>query len=131
MSEQHETQFPKATEHSQIIESRRAILRQALNKTPEDGRVQDALKQLLQPPLIRRAAKRGVFICYSRDDELFALDLTTDLREGGVRAFMDEIDIPDDLSQEWGQVVGTALRGCGVLVLVLSPAALHDAEVQG
>jgi hypothetical protein len=119
------------TEKDAAIEAKRAMLRNALKKNPNDERIQKGLKQLLQPYYVQRAAKLGVFVCYSRDDELFALDLTTDLRDKGVNVFMDEMDIDDDVNMEWGDVVGNALRKCGVLLLVLSPDGLHDAEVQG
>jgi hypothetical protein len=102
-----------------------------MQKRPDDPRLRDTLKHLLQAYYVRRAAKQGVFICYARDDELFALDLTTDLRKAGVKAFMDEIDIDITMELEWGQAIGKAMRICGVLLLVLSPDAIHDAEVQG
>ncbi|MDQ7025440.1 MAG: toll/interleukin-1 receptor domain-containing protein [Anaerolineae bacterium] len=131
MDEQPKTQFAHATDKDKAIEVRRAMLRKALQKVPDDARLQDTLKQLLQPYYIQRAAKQGVFICYSRVDELFALDLSTDLREVGVEAFMDEMDVGNDDDSEWGEQVGKALRNCGLMLLVMSPHSLHDAEVQG
>jgi hypothetical protein len=131
MSEKPKTQSDHTTQKDHAIESKRALLRQALQKKPDDVRLQETLGQLLQPYYIRRAARRGIFICYTRDDELFALDLTTDLRKVGIEAFMDEIDVGDDEDSVWGEEVGNALRNCGVLLLVLSPDSLHDAEVQG
>ena len=131
MTEKPKTQTDHSTQKDQAIESKRALLRQAIQQKPDDMRLQDTLSQLLQPYYIRRAARRGVFICYSRNDELFALDLTTDLRKVGIEAFMDEIDVGDDEDSVWGEEVGNALRNCGVLLLVLSPDSLHDAEVQG
>ena len=131
MPEEPKTQYTHSTDKDTAIEMRRAMLRKALNKMPDDVRLQNTLTQLLQPYYIQRAARRGVFICYSRNDELFALDLTTDLRKVGIEAFMDEIDIGDDEDSVWGEEVGNALRNCGVLLLVLSPDSLRDAEVQG
>lgn len=122
------TQFPKATAGTQTLEHRRALLRVALERQPDDERIRQALLYSLSPTYVKKAAQRGIFVCYSRDDELLALDITTDLREVGVQAFLDEIDISEDM--EWGEEIGNALRGCGVLLLVLSQDALHDGEVQ-
>jgi TIR domain-containing protein len=127
MSEHHE--FPRPDEQTQTIENRRAMLRQAIKKYPHETKFQDALVRSLQAAYIRRAAKNGVFICYAQADDVFAFSLVMELRELGIRAFMDELDIPDDA--EWGDAVGKAMRDCGVLLLILSPDALHDAEVQG
>jgi TIR domain len=131
MSEKPKTHAEEATIKDQAIEERRKLLRQALHKQPDDSRLQAALKQLIEPYYVRRAARRGIFICYARDDELFALDLTTDLRKLGVPVFMDEMDVSDDEDSEWGAEVGNALRNCGAMLLILSPAGLQDAEVQG
>lgn len=126
MQEQH---FPKASVNSQTIENRRSLLWRALAKNPNDPRLLDALEKSLTTHHIRKAASRGVFVCYSRSDELLALDLYTDLRAAGVRAWMDELEVMEEA--DWGKVVVNALRGCGLLLLILSPAALKDAMVQG
>jgi hypothetical protein len=131
MSDKPKTHSEQATEKDQAIESRRTLIRQALQKKPDDSRLHDALKQLLEPYYVRRAARRGIFICYSRDDEIFALDLTTDLRKVGIQAFMDEMDVSSDEDSEWGEEVGNALRNCGAMILIMSPEGLQDAEVQG
>jgi len=121
--------FPEPTQHSVTIENRRAWLRQALKKYPDNIHILNTLKIMLQPPNIRRAAKRGVYVCYSRPDEIFALELNTDLKKVGVPAWMDEVEM--SLESDWGKMVGNALHGCGVLVLVLSPGALNDIVVRG
>lgn len=120
---------PALDEQTLSIENRRAMLRQAIKKYPNEAKFRDALVRSLKISYIRRAVKNGVFICYAQADDVFALNLAIDLREVGIRAFMDELDVPDDI--EWGDAVGKAMRDCGVLLLILSPDALNNTEVQG
>lgn len=116
-------------EQTKSIEGRRAMLRRAVKKFPEESKFRDALRKSVNATYIRRAAKNGVFICYSQADDVFALNIAIELREANVRAFMDELDVPD--GEEWGDAVNNAMRDCGVLLLILSPDAIQDAEVQG
>ena len=124
--------FPAPTLNTRTIENRRVLLRRALQKQPHNVQIQIALQNSLKPPYIRKAAQRGVFICYNNTDALIALELFNDLRQAGIRAWMDEIEVSQLADvDEWGEVVVNALRGCGVLLLLLSPEALNDGEVMG
>jgi hypothetical protein len=120
---------PDIDELTKNNEGRRAMLRRAIKKFPNEAKFRDALQKSFSPTFIRRAAKNGVFICYTQVDAVFALDIAIELREAGVRAFMDELDVPD--GEEWGSAVNKAMRDCGVLLLILSPDSITDAEVQG
>lgn len=124
--------FPPPTLNTRTIENRRSLIRRALVRQPDSIQLKAALRNSLKAPYIRKAASRGVFICYNYTDALMALDLFNDLREVGIRAWMDEIEVSQLADEnEWGEVVINALRGCGVLLLVLSPDALTDGEVMG
>lgn len=107
----------------------RATLRKTYRNHPDNERIRKALLKSVRPIFIQQAAKHGVFICYAMADGVFALDLALALREAGIRAFMDELDM--DASMAWGETVNQALRDCAVLLMVLSPNALDDAEVIG
>lgn len=120
---------PDPDEQTKSIEGRRAMLRRAVKRFPTDQRFHEALRNTLNETFIRRAAKNGVFICYTQSDAIFALNIAMSLRDAGVHAFMDELDVPD--SAEWGDMVNKAMRDCGILLLVLSPDSVLDAEVQG
>lgn len=110
------------------IEQHRAMLRQAFQRYPDNAAVQDALRRFLTPEHIREAAERGVFVSYSRSDELFALALDEGLREVGVNVWLDQIDV--DPSKDWAAEVRRALNQCGVMLAILSPDAMADADLQ-
>ena len=105
----------------------RAALRQAYEQNPANDTLRKALLKSMRPKFIQQAAKRGVFICYAMPDGVFALNLALALREVGIRAFLDELEADDDM--DWGDTVNQALRDCAVLVMVLSPDGVEDAEV--
>ncbi|MCU0514325.1 MAG: toll/interleukin-1 receptor domain-containing protein, partial [Anaerolineae bacterium] len=102
---------------TRTIEQKRAMLRKAQLSRPDDPRIQQALLETLSPLLIKKAAARGVFVCYHRADEIFALDMDTGLRAAGVRVWMDTIDMAE--GADWRSEVLNALRTCGVMLLVL------------
>lgn len=110
-------------------EEKRAALRKALQENPHDIRVRKALQRSLKPVYVRQAAQRGVFICYTRSDELLAFELSQALCADDIPAWMDALDMPQE--GDWEQNVSHALRNCGVLLLLVSSAALHDEEVIG
>lgn len=105
----------------------RAALRQTLDHQPDNEAVRNALLKSVRAKYVQQAATKGVFICYSMSDGIFALNLDESLSEIGIRAFLDELEADDDM--EWGDTVVQALRDCAVLVMVLSPNALEDDEV--
>jgi hypothetical protein len=108
----------------QTIEQRRAALHAALFKQPSDSRLRDHLVQLSTPRLIRGAAKDGIFISYARADELFAVELATDMRKARVAGWLDMLDVP--LTADWHAEVGSALRRCGLMLAVVSPEGADD-----
>lgn len=119
--------YPLTNTQTGTIEQRRAMLRKAMLKHPLDARFEHALMATLTPAFIQRAATRGVFISYHRNDEVFALELDTELRKAGINVWMDTIDVPE--GADWRTEVVTALRNCGILLSILSPDALTDADM--
>lgn len=113
---------------TRTVEQRRALLRHMLKQKPMDATVQQALSDTLSPELIHKAAIRGVFISYDRNDELFALELELQLREANIDVWLDAISIAD--GADWQQEVVNALKRCGVLLAVLSPAYVENPEAQ-
>jgi hypothetical protein len=114
--------------HTLTIEQKRVLLRKALAKDPYDDRAREALQSTFTMPLIHHAAGYGVYMCYHRADEVFALDVATSLQEAHVRVWMDEMDVPET-AEDWRGAVDMALRSCGTMLLVLSPDLMRDADV--
>ncbi len=109
---------------AQSVEEKRATLARALIVSPKAPAVRAALLALSDPSYVREAARAGIFICYARSDELFAMALAEDLRFFELPAWLDAVDIADD--EDWHEAVASALARCGLMVLVLSPAARAD-----
>lgn len=111
------------------IERQRAILRKTLQKNPEDRRVLRALRQSLHPRYVYRAARQGIFVCYSPVDEdaLFALELKTSLEDVGASVWLDEISAPAGL--DWQDAVKYGLRENGLMTLVITPEAMSNQAV--
>jgi len=70
-----------------------------------------------------------VFICYAHEDQDFVLKLAANLKERGVRVWLDEWDIP--ASADWDLTIDNALYDCAQFLIVLSPAARASREVRG
>jgi hypothetical protein len=81
----------------------------------------------ISPQQVRRAAVQGIFISYARADELFAFELSTDLRAAGLNVWVDLIDMPDDA--DWDESISGALERCGLMVAIFSEAALADVDL--
>lgn len=113
---------------SSPAEEKRAALRKALSLAPEDRRISEALNRLTTPHHIALAAHTGVFINYARPDELFAVNLTESLRSAGVHVWLDVTDMPDD--GDWKSAILSALDTCGVMLMILSPAALQSSDLR-
>lgn len=113
----------------QTQQKHRATLRKKYFSQANNEMLRKALLKSLRSEYIAQAAQKGVFICYSMQDGVFALDLALALREAGIRAFLDELEADDDM--DWGDTVSQALRDCAVLIMVLSPDSVEDAEVRG
>jgi hypothetical protein len=107
---------------------RRNALRKALARLPDDERLKNELKRLSGPQFIQRAAKEGVYMSYSRADEVFTLELHDYLTEAGIDVWLDMIDAPDD--RDWDSEVIAAQTSSGLMVAILSPEALADEALQ-
>lgn len=113
---------------SPSFEEKRAALRKALTLAPEDRRIAEAFNRLITPEHVARAARAGIFISYARPDELFAVNLTESLRSSEIKVWLDVTDIPDDA--DWKGAIATALKTCGVMLAILSPAAIQSADLR-
>lgn len=113
---------------AQTIEERRAALWRVLLLNPGHAKVKQAYLQTMDMPSIQQAAQAGVFISYAHCDEVFAVELADDLRFFGVQVWVDIMDMPD--GSDWFEAVEKAMAGCGVMLLVGSPAALRADNVR-
>jgi hypothetical protein len=69
-----------------------------------------------------------VFICYSRKDKDFVLELAANLENRGVPIWLDQWDIlPGD---DWDLTIEKALNDCTRLLLVISPSSVDSEEVR-
>lgn len=110
------------------VEEKRAALRQVLyQQDPPPPRVTEMLQKLMTPDHVRHAAHHGVFMSYSRADELFAMSLTENLQANGVSVWLDVKEIHEDTY--WHGMVQDALQQCGVMLSLLSPASLYDEDI--
>lgn len=64
----------------------------------------------------------SIFISYSRSDGAFVKDLASWLREAGCTIWRDVSELRG--GQAWSREIEAAIRGCDVLLIVLSPAAV-------
>jgi formylglycine-generating enzyme required for sulfatase activity len=71
-----------------------------------------------------------VFICYARKDQDFVLKLAANLKERGVRVWLDQWDIPIPPGDDWDLTIDNALYDCAQFLIVLSPAAVASDEVR-
>src|SRR5690348_4964085 len=70
-----------------------------------------------------------IFFCYAREDQAFAVPLAQELKQRGVRVWLDQWDIPAEA--DWDQTIDKALHECDRLLIVLSPASVQSGEVRG
>lgn len=113
---------------AESIEMKRAALRRVVRLRPHDRQVRAALERLMTPRHIQTAARKGVFIGYTRADELFAVDLHDSLHESGLPAWMDMTEIGPDTT--WFGSIQKALHQSGLMLLVASPDALRSEELR-
>lgn len=108
----------------QSIEQKRIAIRKALKARPDDPWLQDAMMRLMTSQLVKQAATSGIFINYTRTDELFAIELAEGLREAGITPWLDIVDMIDD--SDWENGIEQALKSCGLMLAILSPEAQKD-----
>ncbi len=111
------------------IIKRRLMLYKAVQEFPDNQRIRNALIRTYANEYIQAAAEDGVYIAYARNDELFALELDTALRQVDVNVWFDQINVDPD--EDWEYAVRTALNRSGVMILVVSPSAIADFELRG
>lgn len=107
-------------------EDQRALLRKALMARPTDTIIKQNLSRLMSAQYVKQAAYQGVFISYTRADELFAMELSEDLRQLGVKVWLDMVDIPFD--GDWHSEVAAALARCGLMLMIVSHSALENPD---
>lgn len=105
-------------------EQKRIALRKALQSRPDDTYLRKGVAQLTSTQHIRRSAMQGVFISYTRADEIFAFNLREALHGQHIYAWLDMMDVDED--DEWHTAVRNAMRRCGLMLAVMSPNALKD-----
>jgi hypothetical protein len=108
-------------------EQKRIALRKALNSRPDDTYLKKGIAQLTNIQEVRRCATQGMFISYTRADELFAFNLMETLSGQGLRAWLDMTDVDEE--EEWHVAVRNALKRSGLMLAVMSPNALKDPAV--
>ena len=106
--------------------AKRLALRKALKQDPHAPRLERAFKKLISPQQIASEAQKGVFISYTRADELFALDLADALHTSDIHAWLDMVEIQDD--RDWHHEVEAAMRQTGIMIAILSPDMLLDSR---
>lgn len=109
-----------------VAEQQRRSLRRALTKSPNDPALYEAYNRLTNTRNLQKAVRSGVFISYSRSDEVVAIDLALALRDAGISVWLDSLDI--DETQDWRKQVESALEQSGLILAVISPEAMHDQE---
>lgn len=113
---------------AQSMEERRAALLRVLALNPNQTQVKQAYLQSVEARHIRQAARAGVFISYAHPDEVFAVGLADDLRFFGMPVWVDLMDMPD--GSDWYEAIDSAIRRCGLMLIVGSPAAARADNVR-
>jgi hypothetical protein len=68
-----------------------------------------------------------IFVSYAREDDSFVRRLAGDLRDRGLPVWLDQWNI--ERGQNWDRAIATGIEGCGVFLIVLSPAAVASDAV--
>ncbi len=71
--------------------------------------------------------KGTTFISYARPDSEFALKLAKDLQTTAATIWLDQLNI--EFGENWDNAVQKALAGCGIFVVILTPAAVASDNV--
>lgn len=124
---QHEQAWSLLAYVAQTIEERRAALWKILSFNPDHPKARQAFLRSMDEGFIQQAAGRGIFISYAHADQLFVLELANDLRLLGVDVWLDILDMSDE--SDWNEAIEDALKRCGLMLVVASPAALRADNV--
>ncbi|HEY4857561.1 MAG TPA: TIR domain-containing protein [Xanthobacteraceae bacterium] len=68
-----------------------------------------------------------IFFSYARDDAAFALQLASDLRNGGAQLWIDQLDISP--GEHWDKAIEAALKSCPAFLVILSPRSVSSSNV--
>ena len=121
--------FDEAIARFSSPEQKRIAVSKALARNPDDEHLKKELQRLTGPEVVQTATSSGIYVSYSRTDELFALELTDGLSAAGISVWLDLIEIQDDL--DWDSEVEAALARSGLMLAILSPEALTDKALIG
>src|SRR5260221_9236059 len=69
-----------------------------------------------------------IFISYSRQDQLFARRLATDLVGLGAELWLDVDDIPAGMN--WSSAIQQGLDNCEAMIVVISPYSMSSKNVE-
>lgn len=107
-------------------EEKRAALYQAHQLNPESDKVRGELLRMTDPTHTQAAAQRGAFVCYSRSDELHAVNVAEQVKAQGLSVWLDVFDVPAE--RDWHAAVRDALSASGVVLLIVSPNLLTNRD---
>lgn len=82
----------------------------------------------IREPVDKEQGKH-LFICYAREDEVFALNLADKLKDAGVPVWIDKRDIPR--GADWDLAIEDALHDASQFLIILSPTSVKKREVRG
>ena len=74
------------------------------------------------------ASYTAIFISYSRIDSRFVDQLEGDLKKHGLSLWIDRSNLQG--GQDWVEMIQSAIKGCQILILILSPDAVNSPWVQ-
>ncbi|MBZ0285345.1 MAG: TIR domain-containing protein [Anaerolineae bacterium] len=123
----HEQAWSLLAYVAQTVEERRAALWKILSFNPNHPKARQAFLRSMDEGFIQQAAQKGIFISYAHADQLFVLELANDLRLLGVDVWLDILDMSEE--SDWNEAIEEALKRCGLMLVVASPAALRADNV--
>lgn len=106
----------------------RAAVSEEAPATPVGPRPTRAVPPLIDSSALKEGPPKEMFVCYSRDDHDFAIQLAQKLESRGVHVFVDQLSIP--AGADWDRSIDAALERCAMLVVVLSPSAVESDQVR-
>ena len=87
-------------------------------------------RRVIQQAALQREPDKGqrVFISYARVDEAFARQLASLLKQHGINAWLDVIEL--GAGKSWSREIGKALDECVVMLLIMSPDSIASENVE-